>query len=66
MDDNRIVGIGYNSMPYDKGRCNDRLFTWKNGDTTTADRSDKHKALNLKYLYGTIYSEIELLIISNF
>ena len=65
MDDNRIVGIGYNSMPYDKGGCNDRLFTWENGDTTV-DLSKKHEDLNLKYLYGTIYSEIELLIISNF
>ena len=52
-------------MPYDKGGCNDRLFTWENGDTTV-DLSKKHEDLNLKYLYGTIYSEIESLIISNF
>ena len=48
-------------MPYDKGGCNDRLFTWENEDKKLTP-SKNHEALNLKYLYGTIYSEIESLI----
>ena len=47
--DHKIVGIGYNSMPYIED--NDKIFSWKGDEDYEAHRYD----VQTKYPFGNIF-----------
>ena len=50
-EDHKIVGIGYNSMPYIEDKDNDVIFPWKGDEDYEAHQYD----VKTKYPFGNNY-----------
>ena len=49
--DHKIVGIGYNSMPYIEDKDNDAIFPWKGDENYRTHQYD----VETKYPFGNIF-----------